>query len=85
MASVRLYVLIYVLLMALAASKFLFFQFFDYEAAVTGTLGAASLKTILIAGFYQHLVDEPRSLTRLMLLTLFLFLLLMSAASYSIL
>lgn len=85
MASVRLYVLIYVLLMALAASKFLFFQFFDYEAAVTGTLGAASLKTILIAGFYQHLAHEPKSLTRLMLLTLFLLLLLMSAASYSIL
>ena len=85
MASVRLYVLIYVLLMALAASKFLFFQFFDYEAAVTGTLGAASLKTILIAGFYQHLAHEPKSLTRLMLLTLFLLMLLMSAASYSIL
>jgi cytochrome c oxidase subunit IV len=85
MASVRLYALIYVLLLVLAATKFLFFQFFDYELAVTGTLGAASLKTVLIAGFYQHLAHEPRSLTQLMLLTLFLFLLLMSAASYSIL
>lgn len=85
MASVRLYAIIYVLLLALAASKFLFFQYFDYEIAVTGTLGAASLKTILIAGFYQHLVEEPRSLTQLMLLTVFLLMLLMSAASYSIL
>lgn len=84
MKSVRWYVLIWLVLMALAASKYLFFQFFDYEAAVTGTLAAASLKTILIAGFYQHLIEEPRALTKLMILAAFFVLLLMSAASFSI-
>jgi cytochrome c oxidase subunit IV len=84
MASTRFYTLVYVLLVALATSKFVFFELFDYWAAMAGTLAAAGVKTGLIAGYFQHLREEPRSLTYLMGLTVFLVLLLMSAASYSI-
>lgn len=84
MATVRFYGLIYVLLIALAVSKFLFFQFFDYWAAFAATLGSAGVKTALIAGYYQHLAEEPRSLTYLMFLGLALVLLLMAAATFSI-
>lgn len=84
MASVRFYALVYVLLMSLAATKFLFFEFFDYWPALAGTLAAAAVKTGLIAGYFQHLRHEPRSLTYLAVSTLVLVLLLMSAATFSI-
>lgn len=87
MGSIRVYSVIYVLLISLAASKWLFFNlpYFDYTAAITATLGAAVLKTTLIVGFYQHLRHEPRALTYLMLLSAGLVGLLGVAASYSIL
>jgi cytochrome c oxidase subunit 4 len=84
--SVKLYTLIYVALVGLATSKFVFFhyEFFSYWQAFAGTMIAASLKTGLIVGYYQHLRWENRSLTGLMALALSLVLLLMAAASYSI-
>lgn len=84
--SIRFYALVYVALVALAASKFVFFhyEFFSYWQAFGATLTAASLKTGLIVGYYQHLRWENRSLTGLMGLALALALLLMAAASYSI-
>lgn len=87
MASVRQYTVIYVLLLSLAASKWLFFNlpYFDYWTAISATLGAAALKTGLIVGYYQHLRHEPRSLTYLMALSAVLVGLLGVAASYSIL
>lgn len=42
------------------------------------------LETILIAGIYQHLAEEPRSLSTIILLALFFVLLLLSAASFSV-
>jgi len=85
-ASIKLYAAIYVALVALAGSKYLFFNlpFFGYWDAVAGTMLAAVLKTTLIVGYYQHLRSENRSLTWLMALSLGLVLLLMAAASYSV-
>lgn len=84
--SVKLYTLIYVALVALATSKFVFFnfEFFSYWQAFAATMFAAVLKTGLIVGYYQHLRWENRSLTALMAQALALALLLMVAASYSI-
>jgi cytochrome c oxidase subunit 4 len=84
--SVRFYALIYVALIALATSKWIFFHFeaFSYWQAIGATLIAASLKTSLIVGYFQHLRWENRSLTALMAQALALVLLLMGAASYSI-
>ncbi len=84
--SLKLYTGIYVALLALAGSKWLFFNipFFGYWEAFAGTMLSAVLKTGLIVGYYQHLRSENRSLTWLMALSLALVLLLMAAASYSI-
>lgn len=84
--SLKLYAGIYVALVALAASKWVFFNvpFFGYWDAFVATMVAATLKTSLIVGYYQHLRSENRSLTYLMVLSLALVLLLMAAASYSV-
>ncbi|AUX09602.1 hypothetical protein AArcSl_1977 [Halalkaliarchaeum desulfuricum] len=86
MTSVRQYTLVYVLLLVLAASKWLFFNLpqFDYWTAIGATMVAAFVKTGLIVGYYQHLKQEPRSLTYLMLLSVGLVALLGVAASFSI-
>lgn len=90
MASVRAYFVIYVLLIALAVSKVIYFDlvdvfaFWGYQQAIGATLASAVVKTSLIAGYYQHLRHEPRSLTYLMLVGLFMVLLLSGAATFSL-
>lgn len=84
MASVKFYAGIYVLLIALATSKVIFFDFFGYWEAVTATMMAALTKTLLIAGYYQHLRFEPRSLSYLVSMGFFAVLLLTVAAAYSL-
>lgn len=84
--GLKLYTGIYVALLALAASKYLFFHTlpFGYWQAFAATMIAASLKTGLIIGYFQHLRSENQSLTWLMALSLGLVMLLMAAASYSV-
>ncbi|SER93146.1 cytochrome C oxidase subunit IV family protein [Natrinema salaciae] len=87
MASIRTYSLIYVALLLLATGKFVFFHFpevFTYQMAVGGTMVLAAIKVSLIAGYFQHLKDEPRSITYLMLTAVFMVFLLTLAAGYSI-
>ena len=85
MTSVRTYTIIYVILLGLGTGKFLFFTFdFPYAVAMGGTMILAVAKSLLIAGYYQHLVDEPRSVSYVMLLAVFMVFLLVIAAGYSI-
>lgn len=84
MATARLYAIIYVALLVLAASKWGFFQVFDYWTAVSLTMVTAAMKTTLIVGYFQHLRYEPRSLTWLILGAFVAVLLLGAAASFSI-
>lgn len=89
MTSVRFYALVYVALLGLAAAKVAFYygelmEIINYQMALGLTVVTASMKTALIAGYYQHLTDEPRSITYLMLLGLFAVLLLAFAAGFSI-
>ena len=85
MSSVRTYTLIYVLLLVLGTAKFVFFELpFTYETALGATIVLAVIKSLLIAGWYQHLVDEPRSLTYLMITAVFMVFLLTIAAGFSI-
>ncbi|MFP8957036.1 cytochrome C oxidase subunit IV family protein [Natrialbaceae archaeon A-CW3] len=86
MSSVRTYTLIYVLLLVLGTAKFVFFELppFSYEFALGATLVLAVVKSLLIAGWYQHLVDEPRSITYVMLMAVFMVFLLTVAAGFSI-
>lgn len=87
MASIRNYALIYVALILLATGKFVFFEFpeiFTNQVAIAGTMVLAVIKVSLIAGYFQHLKDEPRSITYLMLTAVFMVILLTLAAGYSI-
>ncbi len=84
MASARNYVLIYLLLLTLAVSKVIFFELFGYWEALSATFLAATAKILLIAGYFQHLRHEPRSLTYLMATGLFMVLLLAGAATFSV-
>jgi cytochrome c oxidase subunit 4 len=84
--SIRFYTAVYVALVALAASMYLFVHTLPFSsgAAVGATLGAATLKSLLVVGYYQHLRWEPRSIKGLMAGALVLVMLLMGAASLSI-
>jgi cytochrome c oxidase subunit 4 len=84
--SIKLYGVIYVALMILAASKWILFHnpYMGYWDAVLATLGLALTKSFLIVSYFQHLKWENRSLSYLVVLTLGLVMLLMSAATYSI-
>lgn len=84
MTSVRFYTLVYVALLVLATAKVAFFELFDYQVALGLTLVSAAVKTALIAGYFQHLRSEPRSISYVMLLGLLAVLLLTSAAAFSI-
>ncbi|WP_255191494.1 cytochrome C oxidase subunit IV family protein [Natronobeatus ordinarius] len=87
MASVRTYAIIYVVLLVLGTSKFIFFeldQIFTYQMALGATIFLAIVKSLLIAGYYQHLIEEPRSITYMMTIAVFMVFLLTIAAGYSI-
>jgi hypothetical protein len=87
--------LVYLALVGLAASKYVFFHlnelvffaeitWWGYWEAMGATMTTAVLKTTLIVAYFQHLRWEPRSLTNLMLMSVALVILLMAAASFSI-
>jgi cytochrome c oxidase subunit 4 len=86
--SLKLYTAIYVALLAAATLNFLLFEStiveFTYAQALGGTLVIATVKTLLIVAYFQHLRWENRSLTYVMALALALTMLLMAAATYSI-
>jgi cytochrome c oxidase subunit 4 len=82
--SLRFYGLIYVALLVAATLKVAFERTLGYWVAVGGILVLASIKTLLIVGYFQHLKWERRSLSGLMALALALFVLLMVAASFSV-
>ncbi len=86
MSSVRTYTIIYVLLLVLGTAKFVFFElpWFSYDVAMAATIVLAVIKSLLIAGWYQHLVDEPRSITYVMIISVFMVFLLTIAAGFSI-
>ena len=84
MANVRWYTVVYVALLTLAVSKWAFFEFLDYWVALGLTMITATMKTVLIVAYYQHLRYEPRVLSVLMFIALLAVLILAAAASFSI-
>lgn len=84
MANVRWYSIVYVALLTLAFSKWAFFEFLEYGLALGLTMVTASIKTLLIVGYYQHLRYEPRILSLLMFTAFLAVLVLGAAASFSI-
>lgn len=88
MATTKLYTIIYVVLFVFAtlqvAVEFAGLVESMYWTALGIILVLSMIKAVLVAGWYQHLVYEPRSLTYLILTGLFAALALTVAASYSI-
>lgn len=88
MASIRTYSIIYVALLLLGTAQFALFEIdlieFGYWTALTGVLLFSVAKILLVAGYFQHLIEEPRSITYMMASALFMVLLLTIAAGFSI-
>ncbi len=84
MAGVRWYTIVYVALLGLAVSKWIFFEFLAYGVALGLTMVTATMKTVLIVAYFQHLRHEPRILSVLMFTAFLAVLILGVAASFSI-
>lgn len=85
MSSIRSYTLIYVVLLVLATAKFVFHGMGLDESVFVGIIVVlAVMKSLIIAGYFQHLIDEPRSITYMMGTAVFMVFLLVAAAGYSI-
>lgn len=84
MTSVRFYTGIYVALLVLVTAKVVFFEIFSEDVALALTMASAVVEALLIAGYFQHLRQEPRSLTYLYLTSVFGVVLLTFAAAFSI-
>ena len=88
MASTRLYTIIYVVLFVFATLQVAVEEMGLLEDAywvAFGLIIALSLvKAVVVAGYYQHLRMEPRSVTALVVSALVIALALTAAAAYSI-
>lgn len=89
MSRLKLYTVIYVVLFVLATAQALVEVTGLLESAYWAAFGLilvlSFVKAVFVAGYYQHLRWEPRSLTVLILQGLLAALTLTVAASYSIL
>jgi len=86
MSKLRLYTAIYVVLFALATAQTLVeFAGLDYWVGLWAIIGLSFLKAVIVAGYYQHLRWEPRSVSFVLLVGLLAALALTVASSYSIL
>lgn len=85
MTRLKLYTAIYVVLFAFATLQVLVEQAgIDYGTALALIIALSFLKAVIVAGYYQHLRWEPRSLSYLIGIGLLAALALTTAASYSI-
>lgn len=85
MPSTKLYTAIYVVLFVFATAQVAVeFAGLSYQFAVALILLLSVIKAVLVAGYYQHLLFEPRSVTYVVLSGLLTALALTFAASYSI-
>lgn len=85
MTSTKLYAVIYVVLFVMATAQVLVeFAGLSYWLGFWLILALSAVKALLVAGYYQHLLFEPRSITYLMVTGLVAALGLTLAAAYSI-
>ena len=86
MSRLTLYAAIYVVLFVLATAQVAFEGLLEraYWPVFAAIMVISLFKAVVVAGYYQHLRWEPRSLTYLMLLGLGAALALTLAAAYSI-
>ncbi|MFB6101011.1 MAG: cytochrome C oxidase subunit IV family protein [Haloplanus sp.] len=85
MTRLKLYTAIYVVLFGSATLQVLVERAgWDYGTALAVILALSFVKAVIVAGYYQHLRWEPRSLTYLVGIGLLAALALTVASTYSI-
>ncbi|MFW5905773.1 MAG: cytochrome C oxidase subunit IV family protein [archaeon] len=85
MSKIKLYTIIYVILFVFATAQVLVeFAGLNYTAAATVILVLSFVKAGLVAGYYQHLVYEPKSVTALVMTGLIVVAALVVASTLSI-
>ena len=86
MARTKLYAGIYVVLFVLATAQVLVEDLggLAYWPALAAIMVLSTVKAVVVAGYYQHLRWEPRSLTYVVLMALFVVVTLAVASTYSI-
>lgn len=88
MSRIRTYTIMFVALMVFSTSQALleFAGLLEeaYAVAFVAILVLSSIKAVIVAGWYQHLRWEPRSVTYLIATALLVVLALTAAAAYSI-
>lgn len=89
MSQIRTYSIIFALLMAFSTAQALIEVAGALEAAYWIAFGAimvlSTVKAVMVAGWFQHLRYEPRSVTYMTATALLVVLALTTAAAYSIL
>jgi len=88
MSRLKLYTAIYVVLFVLATAQVGIEGYFGEEAywvGLSAIMVVSAVKAVVVAGYYQHLRWEPRSVTAVVLTGLVAALALTFAAAYSIL
>ena len=88
MANTKLYTVIYVALFVLATAQVVveYAGFLEsmYWVALGAIMALSLVKAVAVAGYYQHLLYEPRSISYLIGIGLLAAIALAVAASYSI-
>lgn len=89
MSQIKTYSIVFVLLMVFSTTQALVEVTGLLEQAYWVAFGAimvlSSVKAVMVAGWFQHLVHEPRSVTYLTVTALIVVVALTTAAAYSIL
>ncbi len=78
--GVKIYFAVFAVLVGVTAGELLLIGYPGVSRSVTTTtlIGLAGLKAVLVAGFFQHLKDEPRPLSTVLLVGLVIVMALMS-------
>ena len=87
MANIKLYGIIFVVLGMISTTQFLVESLLPeglYWAGLVLILALSSAKAIAVAGYYMHLVEEPRSITYLALSGVLCVVALTAGAGYSV-
>ena len=87
MASTKLYAIIFVVLAGFTTVQYLLEQFLVdemYWVALAVILGISSVKALSVAGWYMHLLEEPRSVVYVAFAGLLCVLAVTAGAGYSV-
>lgn len=87
MANIKLYGIIFVVLGMISTTQFLVESFLPerlYWAGLVLILGLSAAKALAVAGYYMHLVEEPRSVTYLAVSGVICVVALTAGAGYSV-